>query len=323
MLYGILGLIIIVLIILLTRKIKVDNEIKLQVEKLKFQKENLQNDIRRQVDEIESYNRKVLEAQRRYDEEFNKKKIDLDKYFNEEKQKRQTELEAALTQQEELRQINLENRMRQLTKQAQDQVDRAEVEARGKIEKWEQAQEDIATVTLKQEERYNALLGPILQYEKEKQDRLFYTIQVPEEYKEDIDFLLTTVAARIQHPDIINKLVWAEYVKPYIDGTFKRAGIVDKPGIYKITNINTNKCYIGKSTNLKKRIIDHFKSAVGIQSIADQAVHHAILKEGYWNWLIEPIIYCEKDELNDLEKYYINFFQSNIYGYNKTGGGEG
>jgi excinuclease UvrABC nuclease subunit len=54
-----------------------------------------------------------------------------------------------------------------------------------------------------------------------------------------------------------------------MDDTFKRVGIEDKPGIYKITNINTGKPYIGKSTNIKKRLQDHFKSAVGIQSIAD------------------------------------------------------
>ena len=60
-----------------------------------------------------------------------------------------------------------------------------------------------------------------------------------------------------------------EYVRPYIEQTFKRVKIEDKPGIYKITNIDTGKCYIGKSTNLKKRITDHFKSSIGIKTIAD------------------------------------------------------
>jgi len=152
---------------------------------------------------------------------------------------------------------------------------------------------------------------------------LFYTIQVPDEYKDDINFLITTVSQKVQHPDIINKLVWAEYVKPYIEQTFKRVGIEDKAGIYKLTNIENGKCYIGKSTNLKKRITDHFKSSIGIKTIADQAVHHEIWKTGCWNWLIEPVIYAEKDKLNELEKYYINFFKSNTFGYNKTGGGEG
>jgi hypothetical protein len=31
----------------------------------------------------------------------------------------------------------------------------------------------------------------------ERQQRLFYTIQVPDEYKEDIDFLLTTVSQKV------------------------------------------------------------------------------------------------------------------------------
>lgn len=159
------------------------------------------------------------------------------------------------------------------------------------------------------------------QYEKEQQEKLFYTIQLPEEFHDDIEFLLTTVAAKVQHPDIISKLVWTEYVKPNIENTFKRIEIKPEPGIYKLTSLINGKCYIGKSTNVKTRIADHFKSAVGIRSIADQAVHHAILKEGFWNWQIEIITYCEKDKLSELEKYYIEFFKAQEYGYNKTGGG--
>ena len=159
------------------------------------------------------------------------------------------------------------------------------------------------------------------QYEKEQQEKLFYTIQLPEEFHDDIEFLLTTVAAKVQHPDIISKLVWTEYVKPNIENTFKRIEIRPEPGIYKLTSLINGKCYIGKSTNVKTRIADHFKSAVGIRSIADQAVHHAILKEGFWNWQIEIITYCEKDKLSELEKYYIEFFKAQEYGYNKTGGG--
>ena len=106
-----------------------------------------------------------------------------------------------------------------------------------------------------------------------------------------------------------------------MDETIKRLNIEEKSGIYKITNIETGKCYVGKSTNVKKRLQDHFKSSVGISSIADQAVHHAILQEGLWNWAIEIITYCDKDKLNELEKYYIEFFKAQEYGYNKTGGG--
>lgn len=146
---------------------------------------------------------------------------------------------------------------------------------------------------------------------------------MPEEFHEDIEFLLTTVAAKVQHPDIISKLVWAEYVKNYLADTCKRVNIREEPGIYKLTSLVNGKSYIGKSTNVKRRVQDHFKSVVGIQSIADQAVHHAILKEGFWNWTIEVITYCDKEQLNELERYYIDFFKTQDYGYNRNAGGGG
>jgi group I intron endonuclease len=110
-------------------------------------------------------------------------------------------------------------------------------------------------------------------------------------------------------------------VKPNLDDTFKRIDIKAEPGIYKLTSLSNGKCYIGKSTNVKTRISDHFKSAIGIKSIADQAVHHAILKEGFWNWQIEVITYCDKEQLSELEKYYIEFFKSQEFGYNRNAGG--
>lgn len=173
------------------------------------------------------------------------------------------------------------------------------------------------------QQQYEALLEPIKQYLKDKQEKYFYTIQLPEEFQDDIEFLLTTVAAKVQHPDIISKLVWAEYVKPNLDNTFKRIEIKGEPGIYKLTSLENGMSYIGKSTDVKKRIADHFKSSIGIRSIADQAVHHAILKEGFWNWSIEIITYAEKEKLNELEKYYIEFFKTQEFGYNKNSGGGG
>jgi hypothetical protein len=39
------------------------------------------------------------------------------------------------------------------------------------------------------------------------------------------------------HPDIISKLVWAEYVKPNLDDTFKRVEVKPEAGIYKLTSL--------------------------------------------------------------------------------------
>ena len=337
MLYGIIGIFAIIIIILsikLKQKISIDNkqlevykkeisEAEGKLEKLRFQKNELTKDIKTQTDLVGEYNDKLIEIQNKYKRELNKKTTDLDLYFKHQKNTRQSEMDTNFERLWREKEENLKTKYIKFEREELEKEHKFKQEVQTNIEAAQKSQDNILADTLYQQQRYEALLQPLRQYEMEQQERLFYTIQVPDEYKDDINFLLTTVSQKVQHPDIINKLVWAEYVKPYIDGTFKRVGIEDKPGIYKITNINNGKCYIGKSTNVKKRIADHFKSSVGIKTIADQAIHHEILKTGFWNWTIEIVIYCEKEQLNELEKYYINFFKSNDFGYNRTGGGEG
>ena len=243
------------------------------------------------------------------------KEIDIS--TEEQRLKRQEELEQALADKQAYYNKLLEDTINQCNLQDETIKEASETKWREAMEQIEQYNKSIAEA----KDRFESIERTLRQYDAEQQAKLFYTIQLPEEYHEDIEFLLTTVAAKIQHPDIISKLVWQEYVKPNLDDTFKRIEIKSEPGIYKLTSLQNGKCYIGKSTDVKKRIADHFKSTVGIKSIADQAVHHAILKEGFWNWQIEVITYCDKEKLSELEKYYIEFFKGQEFGYNKTGGG--
>ena len=258
-------------------------------------------------------------ALKNYNETIQKNKEDLDTYFEEQKNTRQQALDSELKAKQEFYK-KIAEECEQKSREEANKVDEACAQLIEQYAAQVKEYENNANVA---RQRYESLIAPIKQYEMERQQRLFYTIQVPDEYKDDIDFLLTTVSQKVQHPDIVNKLVWNEYVKPYIDDTFRRVGIEDKPGIYKITNLDNGKAYIGKSTNIKKRLADHFKSSIGISSIADQAVHHEILRTGFWNWTLEPIIYCDKDKLNEMEKYYINFFDTVNNGYNKNNGGGG
>ena len=317
---GLLVICIIILIIKLREKIEFDtserNKYEQDVALLKHQKQTLRGD-------IEFCENQIKKSQEEYRRLLTDRTRELEEFYQEGRRNRLEQLDNEIAEQEAHRKENLNLRMQQFTDAAQERVNKAEETAREEIEHWQQAQKEIEEQTLLQEERYAAILAPLQQYEKDRQERLYYTIQIPEEYHEDIDYLLTVVAQKVQHPDIISKLVWAEYVKPAMDETIKRVGIEDKSGIYKITSLEDGKCYVGKSTNIKKRLQDHFKSSVGITSIADQAINHAILKQGIWNWTIEPIIYCDKDQLNEMEKYYIDFFKAVEFGYNKNSGGGG
>ena len=309
----VLSLIILILLILLARKRKLETD----------QRKALECEIEAKLRTINNLQTRISEAQEQYHNEINRRTEDLDSYFEERKNQKQKELDDEFARQEQERTENLSLQIQQLTSQTQSQINQIETETQTKIAQCKEAQSRIEEETALKEECFNSLIASLKQYEKEKEERLYATIQIPEEYRNDIDFLLTSVSQKVRHPDIISKLVWTEYVRPYLEATFRRIDIEDKSGIYKLTNIENNKCYIGKSTNIKKRISDHFKASVGINSIADQQVHHEILNSGIWNWTIEVIIYCEKDKLNEMEKYYIEFFKSNSWGFNKTKGGEG
>ena len=242
---------------------------------------------------------------------------EIDASMEEQRQKRQTDLDNEIQSKAELvEKIKLEaqTEINEIYMHCADEIAQA-------VKDTEEEKEMLQTEIKGWESRWLAILNSVKRIEQDKQKKLFYTIQLPEEYQEDIEFLLTTVAAKVQHPDIISKLVWTEYVKPNLEDTFKRIEIKAEPGIYKLTSLINGKCYIGKSTNVKTRITDHFKSVVGIKSIADQAVHHAIFNEGFWNWQIEIITYCDKEQLSELEKYYIEFFKAQEFGYNKNSGG--
>ena len=78
--------------------------------------------------------------------------------------------------------------------------------------------------------KYDSLIEGYKTYYKDKEEDFFCTVQIPEQYREDISYLLNNVLDKIQHPDILNKLIWQEYVKPYLDETFKRLNITSSSG---------------------------------------------------------------------------------------------
>ena len=227
-----------------------DIQIKVNTERQKL------TDLYNQLDSAQT---SLTDARTEYHNLVNERIQEIDQLMNEQRRRRQESLDETFNEKKSVFQAELQKTLEECDKQAEDakkwMAEQIE-EAQAKVKEYQLAEEQ-------QRERFESLRKPLLQYEMDKQAKLFYTIQLPEEYRDDIEFLLTTVAAKVQHPDIISKLVWAEYVKPNLDDTFKRIEIKAEPGIYKLTNIDSGKAYIGKSTDIKKRIADHFKSSIG------------------------------------------------------------
>ena len=283
------------------------------IRELKIYQNNLQKDINADKQLVEQLNTQIKSLQTEYET----RNINLDQHFKQLSRIKQVSLEQDFQRRKQDKQLALDV----IGKAYEKEIEDIQKKRQDLTEQYNNEVKEIQNNINIEQERFNALLQPLQQYEKEQQDKLFYTVQIPEEYRADIQYLLVNIAPQLKHPDIINKLIWSEYVRPYLDAACKRIGINNEPGIYKITNINDNKSYIGKSTDIKKRIAQHFKAAIGISTIAWQAVHDAMLAQGLWNWSIEPIIYCDKDKLSEMEKFYIDFFKTQEYGYNKKMGG--
>lgn len=166
-----------------------------------------------------------------------------------------------------------------------------------------------------------SLIEAQIREQKLKDEQDFYRIRLSIDAQEDIDKLLR-FAKECHSQQPLRKLIWSEYfLKPFGEMAGSILGKDKISGIYKITNLKDNKIYIGQSTDIKTRWSNHIKAALKIDSIAHSRVHDAMGEEGIWNFTFELLEQCPKEKLNEREKYYIEFYQSNIYGYNKTAGG--
>lgn len=90
----------------------------------------------------------------------------------------------------------------------------------------------------------------------------------------------------------------------------------NKIGIYKITNLVNNKCYIGSTSDLNRRSIHH-------RSYLKKGINHSVKlqnafnKYGEENFKIEVVKLIDDISLvREFEEFYINFFDSINNGYN-------
>ena len=92
--------------------------------------------------------------------------------------------------------------------------------------------------------------------------------------------------------------------------------------IYKITNIKTQKSYIGKTTkSLEDRWSRHYYDS---NYCADSFLHKSIKKHGPENFIKDILEECDDTLLDEKEMFYIEKHQTYIpLGYNMTRGGEG
>jgi len=90
-----------------------------------------------------------------------------------------------------------------------------------------------------------------------------------------------------------------------------------KTGIYKITNIITNKSYIGSSINITSRWYHH-KTALKFNKHHSKKLQRSYNIHGKDNFKYEIIEECDKNNLLIKEQYYIDLFDGYKNGYNSV-----
>ena len=156
---------------------------------------------------------------------------------------------------------------------------------------------------------------------EEQQD--FYRIKLSDADLQDISYLLSIVD-NLKNKTLLYKLIWSEYLQRPFSTLFKNLtqGREIRCVIYKITNLSTGEIYIGKTkADVTKRWTEHIKTSLNIGTVSRTKIHGALFK--HWHEFTFEILEEVADEaqLSNREKFYINFYQSNIYGYNITSGG--
>ena len=161
------------------------------------------------------------------------------------------------------------------------------------------------------------LINQAIVHEKEIHEQQdFYRIVLNESDKEDIQ-LLNTIEMRLHSREALYKLIYDVFYKKPLDDMLNRV-LEGKEfcGIYRITNLKTNESYIGKSTNIKNRFKQHIRTAIGLDGVARTKIHGAMKEYGIDNFSFEVLEKCTKENYSEREKYWINFYETNVYGYN-------
>lgn len=97
-----------------------------------------------------------------------------------------------------------------------------------------------------------------------------------------------------------------------------------KIGIYKIINTVNGKVYVGQSINIYERWAQHkYKSIYPEELGYNSAIHAAMRKYGFENFVFEIIEECEPELLDERERYWIKELNSlTPNGYNIMPGGQ-
>lgn len=146
-------------------------------------------------------------------------------------------------------------------------------------------------------------------------EKNFYRIQLSEIDIDEIE-KLRSVEPYLRDKEPLNKVIWKVYYeKPTNDLIGRVIGSGTHTGIYKITNIDSQKCYVGQAANLADRWKQHIKRGVGADAPTRNKLYPAMRELGPENFTFEIVEECERSLLDSREDYWQEYFKAKEFGY--------
>jgi len=280
--------------------------------KIEIQKYTEQEQLEKEYQQIEEQIQLLSNSKAQLEEAVNNEKQKFEELYNKEKNK--------LSEQTKLLKENADNARDNYFAALEQSYQAKEKEYDTEMRQLENDKETAVAALKKIQNSLSAATEAHLR-EREKEENLkFYKVSLTPLEEEDI-MRLEEVKTFLHQPVILSKLIWSTYFQKQTTDMCNRVlGTKTVCGIYKITNIKTNQCYIGQSVDVSERFKQHMKCGLGIDASATNKLYNAMQKDKVWNFTFELIEECPREQLNEKERQWIQMYQSDKMGYNITKG---
>lgn len=261
----------------------------------------------------QGYTTKIKEAEKRLasiEEKIQQKEQQFNQKYNFEEQ----QIQSRLKDYENLKRKTIDQQLEFFKLECNQQKSKYEQKLSSIQQEVQAAAASLQTLKQTRKAAYQAILR-----QKEIKNKIDDYRLVPSNIQLSDIKKLEKVKLELAKPRILSMLIWQTYWQPLAKVKFPVI-LKDKTkmGIYKITNSQTGECYIGQAVDIYKRWNQHCKAGLGIDTPPGNKLYKAMQEYGLQNFTFEILLECNRDELNEKEKYFISLYQADTYGYNSN-----
>ena len=315
MIYFITSLIILCISLILFYK---SNQIKTQKNK---QQQQYWSQLKNQIHKLEIDRNNLINSQIKKRDQLHKEYIQYEEYLrnelNQKINKRNEELQNYFNKSQE----NIDLKIQQAKKESSEEIEDIHLDLVNIRESAQKQKQEIQYELNELKSSLNAGIEARRREQQEKEKINFYKLNINDADLSDVK-MLENLKASFHKPVVLSKLIWTQYFQKQMTQLCDRVlGKKTICGIYKITNLLTDQCYIGQSVNISDRWKQHCKCGLGIEASSTNSLYNAMQKDGVWNFTFELLEEIhQRHLLNDKESFWIDMYQSNKFGYNGTRG---